>query len=114
MAARGTESVGCLVKAPIGRTEVDTGFRAYGALSSCSQSACTVVRTLCGLIWPPKSLWTAGVHASASIGPVALAMKPIAPFSLAINLPAARVCEVTVPGFTGGIGRLAGPPGLEP
>ena len=41
-------------------------------------------------------------------------MKPMPPLSLAITCPAASVCAVTVPGLTGGIGRLAGPPGLEP
>ena len=41
-------------------------------------------------------------------------MKPIPPFSLAMTCPAARVCAVTVPGFTGGIARLGGPPGLDP
>ena len=66
------------------------------------------------MVCPPKSFSTAGVQASASMGPVALAIKPIPPSSLAMTCPAARVCAVTVPGFTAGIARLGGPPGLDP
>src|SRR5580765_9033931 len=45
---------------------------------------------------------------------VALAMKSMAPFSLAITFPAARVWAVVEPGFTFGIGKAGGPPGFEP
>src|SRR4029450_3814266 len=47
------------------------------------------------------------------MAPVALAMKSMAPFSLAITLPAASVCAIADPGFTFGIAKLGGPPGLE-
>src|SRR5437867_2260191 len=48
------------------------------------------------------------------MAPVALAMKSMAPFSFAITLPAASVCAIADPGFTFGIAKLGGPPGLEP
>src|SRR5665213_348557 len=41
-------------------------------------------------------------------------MNPMSPLSFAAMPPAANVCAVVEPGFTLGIGRFDGPPGLEP
>src|ERR1035437_3134126 len=46
--------------------------------------------------------------------PVAFAMKSIAPLALETWAPTASESLVTAPAAAGGIGRSAGPPGLEP
>ena len=82
--------------------------------SSFSYSAWTALSSPAASCLPPIIFWSSGVQPWAKIEPVALAMKSIAPLSLATPAPAASVSLVTEPAAAGGTARSVGPPGFEP